>query len=214
MPTFYDKLLQVPLMNLSVRFIDRLVQRPWLARLSPQQIWRQVTGYPRNLAYACAWGAAFALMSAAGALGDSHPGQWLPFWQSACGQGRTRACSYVGQFERTLCRAGSGWACNELGNLRSRDGEAIGALASWQLGCEAGFSPACANARDGGLRTAAPMAADYPILLRGSKGPVADVSRQALYARACELRWLEACRVVARAPSPEMSLTSGSYRQP
>jgi Na+-translocating ferredoxin:NAD+ oxidoreductase RnfD subunit len=214
LPTFYDKLLQVPLMNLSVRFIDRLVQSSWLARLSPERFWRQVTGYRRNVMYACVWGAAFGLMSVAGGLGDSHPGQWLPFWQNACGQGRTRACSYARQFETTLCRAGSGWACNELGNLRSREGEAIAALASWQLGCEAGFSPACENARDGGLRTAAPMAADYPILLRGSKAPIADVSPPALYTRACELRWPDACRVVAGEPSSGMSLTRGSDRQP
>jgi len=204
----------VPLMNLSVRFIDRLVQSSWLARLSPERFWRQVAGYRRNLMYACVWGAAFGLMSAAGGLGDSHPGQWMPFWQNACRQGRTRACSYVGQFETTLCRAGSGWACNELGNLRSREGDAIGGLASWQLGCEAGFSAACENARDGGLRTAAPVIADYPILLRGSKGPVADVSPAALYARACERRWLDACRAVASAASPDMSLTIGSSRQP
>ena len=157
LPTFYDKLLQVPLMNLSVRFIDRLVQRPALRHVNPEGILRRFTGYRRNLAYVCLWGVLFVLISATGGLGDRHPGQWLPFWQEACRQTRPRACSYAEQLEATLCRAGSGWACNELGILKyERDSDSIGALASWQRGCEIGFGPACANAGDGGVRTAAP----------------------------------------------------------
>jgi len=63
---------------------------------------------------------------------------------------RPNACSHLEQLEATLCRAGSGWACNELGIFRSeRDDDSIGALASWQRGCEIGFGPACANAQDG-----------------------------------------------------------------
>jgi len=193
LPTFYDKLLQVPFMNLSVRYIDRLVRRVGLhedVRLKADL----TSDVRRNLAYVVVWGIVFATISAAGGLGDSHPGQWLPFWQQACRDGRPRACSYVAQLETTLCRAGSGWACNELGNLRSsREGDGIAALASWQRGCEIGFHPACANAADGGLRTAAPALADYPVLLRGSKAPIADVSAPALYARACEREWPDAC---------------------
>ncbi len=182
LPTFYDKLLQVPLMNLSVRAIDRLVHSAG-------------PNFKRNLAYVAVWAIAFAAISAAGGLGDSHPGQWLPFWQQACRDGRARACSYVAQLETTLCRAGSGWACNELGNFRaSRDGDGIAALASWQRGCEIGFDPACANAADGAARTAAPTLVDYPVLLRGSKAPIADVSASALYARACARQWPDACR--------------------
>ena len=30
LPTFYDKLLQVPLLNLSVRWLDRAARSPWL----------------------------------------------------------------------------------------------------------------------------------------------------------------------------------------
>ena len=58
LPTFYDKLLQVPLMNLSVRFIDRLVQWPALRHVNPEGILRRFTGYRRNLAYVCLWGVA------------------------------------------------------------------------------------------------------------------------------------------------------------
>jgi hypothetical protein len=201
LPTFYDKLLQVPLMNLSIRHIDRMAQWPVLQRVTPERVRRRVTGYRRNLAYVCLWGLAFGIMSASGGLGDRHPGQWLPFWQEACQQERPRACSYVEQLETTLCRAGSGWACNELGILRSeRDADPIGALASWQRGCEIGFSTACANARDGGVRTAAPSITDYPILLRGSKEPIAELPPSVLYARACQQKWLDACRLATKQP--------------
>ena len=201
LPTFYDKLLQVPLMNLSIRHIDRMARWPVLQRVTPERVLRRVTGYRRNLAYACLWGLAFGLMSASGGLGDRHPGQWLPFWQEACHQERPRACSYVEQLETTLCRAGSGWACNESGILTSeRDADPIGALASWQRGCELGFSTACANARDGDGRTAAPNITDYPILLRGSKGPSAEVPPSVLYARACQQKWIDACRLATRQP--------------
>jgi hypothetical protein len=201
LPTFYDKLLQVPLMNLTVRHIDRLVQSPALRHFNPERMLRRFTGYRRNMAYVCLWGVLFGLMSASGGLGDRHPGQWLPFWQEACRHARPHACAHVEQLETTLCRAGSGWACNELGILRSeRDADSIGALASWQRGCESGFSPACANALDGGVRTAAPNITDYPILLRGSKGPIEELPPSTLYARACQQKWNDACQFATRQP--------------
>ncbi len=171
-PAFYDKLLQVPLMNLSVKYIDRFVEQPWLERIHPERLFRVAPGIRRNLVYVGVWAVAFTIMSAAGGLGDRHPGQWVPFWQQACHDGRARACAHLAEMQTTLCRAGSGWACNELGILKAvRDDDHIGALAAWERGCEIGFAAACANARDGRAVSAQPMAADYPILLRGSKAP-------------------------------------------
>jgi hypothetical protein len=34
-PGFYDKLLQVPLLNLSVKLLDRIAASPVLARIDP-----------------------------------------------------------------------------------------------------------------------------------------------------------------------------------
>ncbi len=196
LPAFYDKLLQVPLMNLSVQHIDRLAASPALRRFDPARIGPTVTGIRRHGAYACVWALVFGGIVASGGVGDHHPGQWLPFWQQACGAGQARACAQVEQMETALCRAGSGWACNELGNVRaSRAGEYIAALASWQEGCARGFDTACANAGDGDGRAAPPTLADYPLLLRGSKGPVTTASPSALYARACALRWTDACQL-------------------
>lgn len=159
LPAFYDKLLQVPLMNLSVTYIDRIVPSA-----------RQYLSTRRNLVYVGVWATAFALMSTVGGMNDRHPGQFLPFWRNACREKRAGACRHAEEMEVALCRAGSGWSCNELGNRRAaRDDEPIAALAAWQQGCALGFSVACENARDGTARTAAPDPSDYPILQRGSK---------------------------------------------
>lgn len=197
LPAFYDKLLQVPFMNLAVRAIDRVAMSPSFLGFFTERFGPVVPRLRRNAAYAGVWVAVFVAISAAGGLGDDHRGQWLPFWLQACGAGNARACDYVEQLEATLCRAGSGWACNELGTVRSTLGrDWIGALASWQKGCERGFETACANARDGGRRTAPPTLADLPILLRGSKGAITDTSSSALYQRACALQWTDVCRLV------------------
>lgn len=196
LPAFYDKLLQVPLMNLAVPSIDRLARSSMLRRVAPERVAPAATGRRRHVAYAGLWASAFLVITLAGGIGDDHRGQWLPFWQQACEAGSERACDQVEQMESLLCRGGSGWACNELGIRRAtRDDRGIAALASWQQGCERGFEPACANAGDGGARTAPPTPADYAILLRGSKGPLDSWSASALRARACERQWQDACRI-------------------
>ena len=40
---------------------------------------------------------------------------------------------------------------------------------------------------------APPTLADYPIVLRGSKGPITDRTPSALHARACEQGWPASC---------------------
>lgn len=201
LPAFYDKLLPVPLLNLAIQAIDRAARSRWLRPLAPERLAPGFTARQRALAYAAAWAIIFGTMSAAQGVGDGHQGQWLPFWREACRAGRPGACTYLPQLETTLCRAGSGWACNELGIFRSEhEDNPIAALASWQRGCELGFGPSCTNADGRGAAgraaTALPPLADLPILVRGSKGPVVDHNPAALRARACEAGWAEFCGAV------------------
>lgn len=194
----YDKLLQVPLLNLAIRAIDRGARSPILRRIDPGRLARSLEGRRRHLGYAVVWTLVFGVMSAAQGVGDRHPGQWVPFWQHACEAGRPGACTYLPQLETTLCRAGSGWACNELGVFRAEHEEdRIAALASWERGCELGFDPACANARgpdgDGPPATGPPSPHDLPILVRGSKGPVTERNPAVLRKRACEAGWGSLC---------------------
>jgi len=216
MPTFYDKLLQVPLLNLSIQAIDRLARSRWLRWFDPAALGRSLPPLRRNLAYMSIWTLVFAGMSAAQGVGDSHPGQWLPFWRHACQDGRTFACPYLADLELGFCHQGSGWACNEAGLLHialARSGEDLrrsdpaGAAAPFQSGCQLGFQTACRNwiLLTRGLATfanAPPTLQDLPIILRGAKGEIRDRTPSALFALACREGWTNACGVTAGGESP------------
>jgi hypothetical protein len=201
LPTFYDKLLQVPLLNLLVRRIDHVVRSTHLGQFDPARLAAGLTSRSRNLAYIGVWAAVFAVLSAAQGVGDRHPGQWLPFWQQACEQQRASSCQYLAQLYGTYCRAGSGWSCNELGILQvDKELNATAAAGSMQRGCELGFQAACLNAasvnRPGPRVSGPPPPEELPILLRGSKGPIADRSLASLHGRACDQGWSESCRKI------------------
>ena len=209
MPGFYDKLLQVPLLNLSAGLLDRLARSPLLQRIDPSA-W----GLPsvasakeglalvprrRHLAYISVWAVAFVAMSASGYLGDKHPGQYLPFWQQACAADARSACEDLYFLEDGYCEDGSGWACNELGILLTEHyGNRRRAALVFGRACRLGFSAGCDNTvaitQGDMFSRAAPMVADYPLILRGSKGPFPDREPAQLYARACVQGWPDTCR--------------------
>ena len=207
MPTFYDKLLPVPLLNLSVRGLDRLGRSRLLRMADPAAPGPSLTPRRRNLAAMSVWAVVFAAMSAAGGVGDRHPGQWVPFWEQACQEGRPYACPYLADTELNLCDLGSGWACNEAGLLHidlMRSGEDLrrqdpaGAAEPFRRGCGLGFAAACRNLTTlttgtGDFVRQRPSPRDYPILLRGSKGPVREREPSALYALACRQGWPDTC---------------------
>jgi hypothetical protein len=194
LPTFYDKLLQVPLLNLSVRMIDRWAGKP------------AVVSLPRNLAFIGAWAVVFAMLSAEG-LSDNFQGQWIPFWRKACDEGHPYACPYLADVELNMCNRNSGWACNEAGLLHialarsgedSRRADLAGAAEPFQHGCELKSQAACGNLaalRGSGaaLESAPPTLSDYPIILTGSKGQIREKTPSDLYALACREGWPETC---------------------
>jgi hypothetical protein len=171
MPTFYDKLLQVPLLNLSITLIDRLARSKPLRALDPATLGHSLAPRQRNLAYLSIWTIVFAVMSAVQGVGDSHPGQWLPFWRQACADERPYACPYLEDVLSSFCGRGSHWACTGRGILQA------------QRGLD----------RTGAVEYAPPALDDYPIILRGSKGPIAERTPAALYALACREGWPDTC---------------------
>ena len=198
LPGFYDKLLQVPVLNLSIKLIDRTARSKAFRAFDPVALGRGLTPRRRHLAYMAVWAIVFTAMSASGGIGDNHPGQWLPFWQQACGANRPRACSYLGNVEDGFCDQGSGWACNEMAIMRARsESDYVGSAESIGRGCALGFAAACDNREAIGtssaMKSAPPTLDDLPIILRGSKGPVADLSPPALYALACRQGWPDTC---------------------
>jgi hypothetical protein len=196
-PTFYDKLLQVPLLNLSIVALDRVARSKMLRAIDPAAWGRRLAPRQRHLAYMSVWALVFAAMSAAQGVGDNHPGQWLPFWQRACDEERPYACRYLEDLQAGFCDRGSGWACNELGILQARlHVDEVAALASIRRGCAFGFASACSNvdrAASGKLESSAPELDDLPVILRGSKGPVSARTPEALYALACRAGWPDRC---------------------
>jgi hypothetical protein len=206
-PGFYDKLLQVPLLNLSVRWLDRLAKAPGLQRINPAAWGAALVPRQRHLAYMSAWAVAFVAMTSTGHLGDDHPGQWTPFWEQACTAGARDACENLYFLQDLRCEDGSAWACNEVGILLAdRYANPIRAAQSFQRACTLQFAAGCDNASamaagaGGGavaggspFRRAAPTAVDYQFILKGSKGPLRDREPATLFARACELGWPQAC---------------------
>jgi hypothetical protein len=198
LPAFYDKLLQVPLLNLSIKAIDRAARSGFLRRFDPAALGRSLAPRSRNLVAMSAWALVFGVMSAAEGVGDNHRGQWVPFWQQACSEGRSNACDHLARMQSKFCDAGSGWACSEYAVLQTgRAIEGPGPTAALQVGCEIGFGPACTNleraARGDPLISATPTLDDYRVVLRGSKAPLAEHTSEHLYARACQQGWPDTC---------------------
>jgi hypothetical protein len=169
LPTFYDKLLQIPILNLSIKLIDQLARSNVLQRIDPTVVVRSLTPRRRHLAYMSMWATVFAILSAVQGVGDSHPGQWLPFWQQACAEGRPYACRYLERVISSDCDRGAAWACEELAILH---------------GDADRYRPRTLASAD---------AQDYPIILRGSKGPLREVSRAGFEALACREGWPGTC---------------------
>jgi hypothetical protein len=206
LPTFYDKLLQVPLLNLSIKLIDRAARSKALRIFDPAPLGGSLAPRMRTFAWVSIWTLAFAAMSAAQGVGDRHPGQWLPFWRQACTEERRGACDFLVARLSAHCEGGSGWACNEASVLQARlsppgDSDHNRAMAaavpSIERGCALGFHPACDNVlkmlKGNQPESAPPTLEDYPIILRGSKQTVTDRSPSALYALACSEGWPDVC---------------------
>ena len=201
-PTFYDKLLCVPLLNLSVRAIDGWVRSmrdsPALARW--QLDWAPARS---NLAHIAIWIVFFGGMAALGKTDARHAGDSVPFWEQACEEGRRNACTRLFEVESTYCADNSAWACNELGG-HFREGDIVASDSELALGyfsraCELRFQAACANLLDPrSFSRTVPRLLDLRLLLREGGQNLMEMSEPELYARACDHRWAFACESVGR----------------
>ena len=100
-PTFYDKLLSVPLLNLSVIGIDRFVHS--IRSNSVLNLWRENWFLGRaNLAHMGVWILLFSTMTVLGKTDGKHTGDSLPFWEQACADNLPNACGRLLQLEGYL----------------------------------------------------------------------------------------------------------------
>ena len=203
-PTFYDKLLCVPLLNLSVQRIDGLVRA--IQRSPRWSRWRRDWAPARaNLAHMAVWVVFFGAMTAMGRTDGRHSGDRVPFWQQACEEGRRNACDRLIQLESSYCGDNSGWACNELGGHymegRITDADAELATAFFSRACEVRFQAGCVNVLDPESPSRAnPRIIDLRLLLREGGQNLMEMPEPDLYARACDHGWTFACDGGSRSP--------------
>tara|TARA_Y100001933_G_scaffold151009_1_gene149439 strand:+ start:347 stop:1990 length:1644 start_codon:yes stop_codon:yes gene_type:complete len=196
-PTFYDKLLCVPILNLSVIAIDKLVRSVQSENLL--NVWKQNWMSGRaNLAHMIAWVVIFGSMSVLGKTDGKHTGDSLPFWQQACAEGLTNGCDRLLQLENTYCADNAAWACNELG-IKYRSGnvvqlDGVRARTYFQRACELKFKAACLNLLHSDLVLSEdPHELDLRLLLREGGRNLMDEPLEDLYERACSHSWDFAC---------------------
>ena len=196
-PTFYDKLLCVPLLNLGVQQIDRLVRnvqgnpvlRKWRTNWTPASA---------NLVHMVAWVLFFATMTAVGATDGRHRGDSVPFWEETCTRDLSKACQRLIQIESNYCRDNAGWACNELGRhytegtIVSPDAEH--ATTYFAQACELRFQAGCFNLLDDAtISLAHPRLIDLRLLLREAGPNLLGMPEAEIYSRACSHGWSFAC---------------------
>ena len=201
-PTFYDKLLCVPLLNLSVQWIDRAVlglrDKKSLERLGLGV----VPSRKANLAHMAVWIVFFGLMTLIGKTDGRHVGDSLPYWAQACEEGRPTACDRLLLIESNYCADNSGWACNEIGAHymagRIAEADTERALGFFARACELRFQAGCLNVLDPTIATVSnPRPFDLRLLLREGGQNLLEMPEPELYQRACEHGWNYACQTVA-----------------
>lgn len=202
-PTFYDKLLQVPLLNLMVRGIDRMCRSAWLVWWEPVRDASGLASRARRGVWTSVWVLTFAGLSATNVLGDHHPGHSVLFWDEACREGRPRGCEVLGLIVTQHCGSGSGWACNEAGVLMAegRLKDNTPAAQAFTRACRFGFDAGCRNLERLGLgppyERDRPPYRDYPILLSTGKGRLPVRPPEETYDAACKAGWTAACQSLA-----------------
>jgi hypothetical protein len=148
-PRFYDKLLCVPLLNLTVRALDR-VSVSLAAWFAKRNLLRWVPGWDGqqwNFASIGIWVALFGLMTVTGFLGGKQPGSDPAFWEKLCEGGRKEACGVWAHALDVTCQDRSKDGCFRLGMLLS-DGKEVprdpfGAGLSFGRACDLGLPYGC-----------------------------------------------------------------------
>lgn len=155
-PTFYDKLLCVPILNLTVQVLDRLsvavsawfTRRNW-SKLRPLEALAAWSPQRANFGFMGIWVVLFGAMLTTGFLGGKHPGSEPAFWRASCDAGHTKACQVLAQTLDVQCQHNTAGGCFELGVLLS-DGKKLprdpmNAARSLKRACDLGVQNACGS---------------------------------------------------------------------
>ena len=198
-PTYYDKLLQVPIMNMLVKQFDLIGRSASWSLVNPARLGAALPFRARSAVYVSLWIITFGVMTRADGLGNRHPGQEIPFWQAACAADRVKACDNLAQMHRRYCSDGSPWSCNELA-LLAVAGKAASAetIVMFKQACRSGSVAACENVAavtNGRMPSAHgdPLEPDYRLVLQGGRGPLPDLDTLHVFTRACDQGFVAGC---------------------
>ncbi len=146
-PRFYDKLLCVPVLNLTVKALDHFGRESRLTRLAPFAKIGQLNANRQNLFHMGLWIALFAWMYGTHFVGEKHPGRSIGFWEQACAAKRHNACLELFQLQHDDCGAGDVRACMRAGSAAAEGtanvGEPLGAVHEFARACDLGYPPGC-----------------------------------------------------------------------
>jgi TPR repeat protein len=146
-PRFYDKLLCVPVLNLTIFALDRWARRSPLNQLAPFAAIGRLDPQWQNLLHMGLWVALFAYMAGAHFVGEQHPGRSIPFWEQACSEHRHKGCTDLYAVHHDDCGAGDANACM-LAGTAAADGSAgladpLAAVREFARACDLGYDAGC-----------------------------------------------------------------------
>ncbi|HZL99381.1 MAG TPA: RnfABCDGE type electron transport complex subunit D [Planctomycetota bacterium] len=146
-PSFYDKLLPVPLLNLCVPLIDRVARSGFLGRFTHWEL--RFAPRKANLVHMGCWAALFTTMLGTGFVEAPHEGGTIAFWKRAFDEGKPGAGrELVTMLERRKLQDDPA-AFNAMGGLLM-DGRVLprdpaAAASHFARACELGSSRGCVN---------------------------------------------------------------------
>jgi hypothetical protein len=217
-PQFYDKLLCVPLLNLSVQIIDRVAGAGVLGRISA---WSDARGAKKlNLLSMATWSALFFFMLGTGFIQGDHPGGSVEFWEQACEKRQRKACERLVRALDFQSAQGSSNASSRLafhfleGKITKKD--PIAAAMLFARACDQGDLNVCSNLANlyinhglgnpgdveraiGYLEAFGPDANGRNLYFVGlayatGRGRPVDKNKAlALFQQSCDAGWLDAC---------------------
>jgi hypothetical protein len=210
-PEFYDKLLIVPPLNLSVRALDRFSD---FVAAKFESLTAVLRKRPRltNYAWMGVWVCLFATMTASGFLvkGKDHPGSKPEFWAHACQQGRSSSCATWVNVLKDRCEDGSAADCLSLGKVLdegkfARQDEARAGV-MFGRACDSGVQQGCfsligfmqkggntvlAGACDGGDGASCFILGS--LFSSGAGVPKDPALAFEMFQKSCDLAWWRAC---------------------
>ncbi|MCC6409329.1 MAG: SEL1-like repeat protein [Planctomycetes bacterium] len=114
-PTVYDKLLPIPVLNLCVPWIDALARRGLAGAYGRWEARRDARGL--NVVHMGGWSVLFTVLLSTGYVQRAHEGSTYQFWRHAVDEGRFRAERGLVEVVKSQARGGSASAWNELGRM-------------------------------------------------------------------------------------------------